>query len=65
MSLRPAGPITSAGIDLLVSGLAATSHYLRHVSHELASIYAIADRVIMVDCAAKGIIAQGKARELS
>jgi phospholipid/cholesterol/gamma-HCH transport system ATP-binding protein len=58
-------PITSAGIDLLVSGLA------RHfgitfviVSHELASIYAIADRVIMVDCAAKGIIAQGKAAEL-
>src|SRR5579862_3512115 len=47
-------PITSAGIDLLVSGLA------RHfgitfviVSHELASIYAVANRVIMVDCAAK------------
>jgi phospholipid/cholesterol/gamma-HCH transport system ATP-binding protein len=58
-------PITSAGIDLLVSGLA------RHfgitfviVSHELASIYAIADRVIMVDCQSKGIIAQGKAAEL-
>jgi phospholipid/cholesterol/gamma-HCH transport system ATP-binding protein len=58
-------PITSAGIDLLVSGLA------RHfgitfviVSHELASIYAIADRVIMVDCQAKGIIAQGKPADL-
>ena len=58
-------PITSAGIDLLVSGLA------RHfgitfviVSHELASIYAIADRVIMIDCQSKGIIAQGKAAEL-
>ncbi|MGD0815372.1 MAG: ATP-binding cassette domain-containing protein [Verrucomicrobiota bacterium] len=58
-------PITSAGIDLLVSGLA------RHfgitfvvVSHELASIYAVADRVIMVDCAAKGIIARGKPAEL-
>jgi phospholipid/cholesterol/gamma-HCH transport system ATP-binding protein len=58
-------PITSAGIDLLVSGLA------RHfgitfviVSHELASIYAIADRVIMVDCAARGIIAEGKAADL-
>jgi phospholipid/cholesterol/gamma-HCH transport system ATP-binding protein len=58
-------PITSAGIDLLVTGLA------RHVgitfvivSHELPSIYAIADRVIMVDCAAKGIIAHGKASEL-
>jgi phospholipid/cholesterol/gamma-HCH transport system ATP-binding protein len=58
-------PITSAGIDLLVSGLA------RHfnitfviVSHELASIYAIADRVIMVDCQAKGIIAEGTPAEL-
>ena len=58
-------PITSAGIDLLVSGLA------RHfgitfviVSHELASIYATADRVIMVDCAAKGIIAEGKPADL-
>jgi phospholipid/cholesterol/gamma-HCH transport system ATP-binding protein len=53
-------PITSAGIDLLVTGLS------RHfgitfviVSHELASIYAVADRVIMIDCQAKGIIAQG------
>lgn len=58
-------PITSAGIDLLVSGLA------RHfgitfviVSHELASIYAVADRVIMIDCQSKGIIAQGNAAEL-
>ncbi|HTA31247.1 MAG TPA: ATP-binding cassette domain-containing protein [Candidatus Cybelea sp.] len=58
-------PITSAGIDLLVSGLA--HHFgitFVIVSHELASIYAIADRVIMVDCAAKGIIAEGKAAEL-
>jgi phospholipid/cholesterol/gamma-HCH transport system ATP-binding protein len=58
-------PITSAGIDLLVSGLS------RHfgitfviVSHELASIYSIADRVIMIDCSARGIIAEGKAAEL-
>ena len=58
-------PITSAGIDLLVSGLA------RHVgitfvivSHELASIYAVADRVIMVDCQARGIIARGRPAEL-
>jgi phospholipid/cholesterol/gamma-HCH transport system ATP-binding protein len=58
-------PITSAGIDLLVSGLA--KHFgitFVIVSHELASIYAVADRVIMVDCAAKGIIAEGKAAEL-
>jgi phospholipid/cholesterol/gamma-HCH transport system ATP-binding protein len=58
-------PITSAGIDLLISGLA------RHfgitfviVSHELASIYAVADRVIMVDCQSRGIVAQGKPAEL-
>jgi phospholipid/cholesterol/gamma-HCH transport system ATP-binding protein len=54
-------PITSAGIDLLVSGLA--KHFgitFVIVSHELASIYAIADRVIMIDCAEKGIIAEGK-----
>jgi phospholipid/cholesterol/gamma-HCH transport system ATP-binding protein len=58
-------PITSAGIDLLVSGL---SHHFGItfviVSHELASIYAIADRVIMIDCSAKGIIAEGKPAEL-
>jgi phospholipid/cholesterol/gamma-HCH transport system ATP-binding protein len=54
-------PITSAGIDLLVSGLA--KHFgitFVIVSHELASIYAIADRVIMVDCPSRGIVAQGK-----
>ena len=58
-------PITSAGIDQLVSGLA--RHYgitFVIVSHELASIYAVADRVIMIDCAARGIIAQGKAADL-
>jgi phospholipid/cholesterol/gamma-HCH transport system ATP-binding protein len=58
-------PITSAGIDLLISGLArqfGISFVI--VSHELASIYAVADRVIMVDCAAKGIIAEGKPAEL-
>jgi phospholipid/cholesterol/gamma-HCH transport system ATP-binding protein len=58
-------PITSAGIDLLVSGLA--QHFgitFVIVSHELASIYAIANRVIMIDCAARGVIAEGKAAEL-
>ncbi len=58
-------PITSAGIDQLVSGLA---HYFGItfviVSHELASIYAVADRVIMVDCRARGIIAEGKPADL-
>lgn len=35
------------------------------VSHELASIYALADRVIMLDHDAKGIIAEGRPRELA
>ena len=34
------------------------------VTHELASIYAIADRVIMVDKRAQGIIAEGDPRVL-
>ena len=34
------------------------------VSHELASIYAIADRVIMLDKRRKGIIAEGDPRVL-
>ena len=34
------------------------------VTHELASIYAIADRVIMLDKRAKGIIAEGDPRVL-
>jgi len=34
------------------------------VSHELASIFDIADRVIMLDRAEKGIVAEGKPREL-
>ncbi len=58
-------PITSAGIDLLVSGLARNFGItFVIVSHELASIYAVADRVIMVDCQARGIIAQGKPADL-
>ena len=34
------------------------------VSHELASIYTIADNVIMLDKVAKGIIAQGDPKVL-
>ena len=34
------------------------------VTHELASIYAIADRVIMLDKRVKGIIAEGDPRRL-
>ena len=58
-------PITSAGLDRLILDL-------RHdlgatfvvVTHELASILAIADRCIMLDRAAQGIIATGDPRVL-
>ena len=35
------------------------------VSHELASIFGIGDRVIMLDRQAKGIIAEGAPKELA
>jgi len=54
-------PITSAELDRLILRLA---RYLGItfviVSHELASIDAIADRVIMLDQRTKGIVATGK-----
>lgn len=59
-------PITSRKLDellLQVRDLFGTT--LVVVSHELASIYSIADRVIMLDKAEKGIIAEGPPRELA
>jgi phospholipid/cholesterol/gamma-HCH transport system ATP-binding protein len=58
-------PITSAGIDRLILDLRAdlgTTVVL--VTHELASILAIADRCIMLDRAARGMIAEGDPRRL-
>jgi len=58
-------PVTSAGLDELVLTLAASLGItFVIVSHELASIFAVADRVIMLDPQAKGIIAQGPPTEL-
>jgi phospholipid/cholesterol/gamma-HCH transport system ATP-binding protein len=58
-------PITSAGLDRLIldlrRDLGATFVV---VTHELASILAIADRCIMLDRAAHGIIAEGDPRRL-
>ncbi len=58
-------PITSAELDHLVLSLA---HNLGItfviVTHELSSIYAIADRVIMLDKELKGILALGTPRDL-
>lgn len=59
-------PITSRKLDELVlqiRDLFGTT--LVVVSHELASIFSIADRVIMLDKSEKGIIAEGPPRELA
>ncbi len=58
-------PITSAEIDSLIRRLAGSLHItFVIVTHELASIYAISDRVIMLDKRAKGIIAEGDPKAL-
>jgi len=53
-------PITSAGLDALIRELA---HGLGitfvMVTHELASIYSVADRVLMLDPQVRGIVAEG------
>jgi phospholipid/cholesterol/gamma-HCH transport system ATP-binding protein len=58
-------PITSAGLDKLIRELArdlGTTFVV--VTHELQSILAIGDRCIMLDKAAKGMIATGDPRVL-
>src|SRR3954471_7051225 len=58
-------PVTSAGLDALIRRLArevGTTFVV--VTHELQSILAIGDRCIMLDKAAKGIIAEGDPRTL-
>ena len=58
-------PITSAGLDQLILQLARSLGItFVVVTHELASIYAIAGRVIMLDTQTKGIIATGRPKEL-
>ncbi len=58
-------PITSAQLDALVLKL---SRILKItfviVTHELPSIYAVADRVIMLDTETKGIVATGTPEQL-
>jgi len=59
-------PITSAGLDQLVLNLARNLKItFVVVTHELPSIFAIADRVIMLDKQEKRIIAMGSPQELS
>ena len=58
-------PITSAELDATIRRLAETLGVtFVVVTHELASIFAIADRVIMLDKRTQGIIAEGDPRVL-
>jgi phospholipid/cholesterol/gamma-HCH transport system ATP-binding protein len=58
-------PVTSAELDQLIlrlkRGLGITFVV---VTHELPSVFSIADRVIMIDRRARGIVAQGRPEEL-
>ncbi|WP_028455515.1 ABC transporter ATP-binding protein [Chitinilyticum litopenaei] len=59
-------PLTSAGLDKLIRELAASQGMtFVVVTHELASINAIADRAIMLDRSVQGIIATGSPAELA
>jgi phospholipid/cholesterol/gamma-HCH transport system ATP-binding protein len=58
-------PVTSAGLDDLILNLnKILGVTFVIVSHELASIYAVADRTIMLDRETKGIIAEGSPADL-
>ncbi len=58
-------PVTSADLDALIRRLAKTLGVtFVVVTHELPSIYAIADRVIMLDKRVKKIVATGKPADL-
>lgn len=58
-------PITSAGLDSLIVELSRTfGTTVVVISHELASIEAIADRVVFLDRAARGMIDIGAPAEL-
>jgi phospholipid/cholesterol/gamma-HCH transport system ATP-binding protein len=58
-------PITSAGLDELIKQLSRDLGItFVVVTHELSSIFTIADRVIMLDAQTKSIIAEGHPEEL-
>jgi len=53
-------PITSAGLDALIRELArGLGLTFIMVTHELASVYSVADRVIVLDPHVRGIVAEG------
>jgi phospholipid/cholesterol/gamma-HCH transport system ATP-binding protein len=58
-------PVTSAELDALIVQInRSLGTTIVAVSHELSSIFTIADRVIMLDGDAKRIIAEGRPQEL-
>jgi phospholipid/cholesterol/gamma-HCH transport system ATP-binding protein len=58
-------PITSAGLDETIRGLSrGLGITFVVVTHELQSIYAIADRCIMLDARTRTMIAEGKPEDL-
>jgi phospholipid/cholesterol/gamma-HCH transport system ATP-binding protein len=58
-------PITSAQLDQLILELASSLNItFVIVTHELPSIFTVADRVIMLDSSVKTIVATGKPEEL-
>jgi phospholipid/cholesterol/gamma-HCH transport system ATP-binding protein len=59
-------PVTSRKLDELILQIRETLHTtMVIVSHELESIFSIADRVILLEREAKGIIAEGPPKELA
>jgi phospholipid/cholesterol/gamma-HCH transport system ATP-binding protein len=59
-------PLSSRRLDELVREVRGTlGTTIVIVSHELASIFALADRLIMLDAGARGVIAEGRPRELA
>lgn len=59
-------PVTSRKLDDLILQIRSTLHTtMVIVSHELESIFGIADRVILLERETKGIIAEGPPRELA
>ena len=59
-------PVTSRKLDELILQIRDTfGTTIVVVSHELASIFAIADRVLMLDRTTQGVIAEGPPRELT
>lgn len=58
-------PVTAVELDdLIIKTNEALGTTMVIVTHELESIYKIADRVIMLDKTAKGIVAEGNPLEL-